>query len=507
MNTSSIIVRLLVCIFISIAWPCLAATKFVSNAGSNSNSGNSWGQAWLTIQYAEDHISAGDTVWVEDGIYTGFDVRITGTSSNPIVFIAAGNNVVINLPTGTTDGINVENANFIEINGFRVLDQPRNGIRLVNAHNCIVRNNYCDNNFERGIFTGFTDDIIIEYNECLSSIDEHGIYVSNSSDRSIIRYNVCHHNNRGGIQINADASQGGDGISTAPQIYGNILYENGVAGGAAINLDGVRDAFIYNNLLYENHATGIALFRQDGAQPSSNALIVHNTIVNASDGRWCILAVNASDSARVYNNIIINQHSFRGSIALDPDAVPGFDSDYNIVINRLSRMGDGSSVPLTTWQGYGYDENSMLADALSDIFIDPGTDYQLLEDSQAKDAGNGDLAFGVDEDILGNLRPQGSEHDLGAYEASGTLSIGDQTTERPEKKIAELGIVVKQNAISWPAGLEGALSIMTSDGKIIESHDLMNTGEISLTDLPQGIYVLTIHTHHGAQWSRWIFKG
>ncbi len=114
------------------------------------------------------------------------------------------------------DGINLENADYIEVNGVRVIDQPRNGIRLVFADNCIVRNTYCDNNFERGIFTGFTDDILLEYNECLNSIDEHGIYVSNSSDRSIIRFNICHHNNRGGIQINADGSQGGDGISTDP---------------------------------------------------------------------------------------------------------------------------------------------------------------------------------------------------------------------------------------------------------------------------------------------------
>src|SRR5688500_15407375 len=125
--------------FVIVISPSCFSTMYVSNTGNNNNSGNSWAQSWLTIQYAEDHISAGDTVWVADGTYTGFDVRITGTSANPIVFIAAGNNVTINLPTGTTDGINVENANYIEINGFRVIDQPRNGIRLVNAHFCIVR--------------------------------------------------------------------------------------------------------------------------------------------------------------------------------------------------------------------------------------------------------------------------------------------------------------------------------------------------------------------------------
>ena len=483
----------------------IAATKFVSNSGNNSNSGNSWAQAWLTIQYAANQIGAGDTVWVANGTYTGFDLRTTGTSTNPIVFIAAGQNVTINLPCGTTDGINVEEADHIEINGFRVINQPRNGIRLVNAHFCIVRNNYCDNNFERGIFTGFTDDILIEYNECLESIDEHGIYVSNSSDRSIIRYNECHHNNRGGIQINADESQGGDGISTAPQIYGNVLYENGVAGGAAINLDGVQEAFIYNNLLYENHATGIALFQFDGAEPSYDAVIVHNTIINADDARWCILIVNGSTGAQVYNNILINQHPWKGSIALDPDAVPDFDSDYNILVNSLSKMGDGSWVSFLTWQGYGYDEHSMLADPMAEIFVSPGSDYHLLQNSQAVNAGNGTFSAGVVTDIEGTARPQGVQYDLGAYEFSGPLSIGEE--EESENPLTRNELTITGGSISWIAGLEGEMTLCSIDGKVVRQFDISVSGEFSLNELVPGLYVLAIFDEHGVQWSMWVMWG
>ena len=489
----------------SYSW-CVAATKYVSNLGNNGNTGNSWAQAWLTLQYGADHIGAGDTLWVADGTYVGFDMRTTGTAANPIVFIANGNNAVINLPTGTTDGINVEEADYIEINGFRVINLPRNGIRLVNAHNCIVRNNYCESNFERGIFTGFTDDILIEYNECLTSDDEHGIYVSNSSDRSIIRYNICHHNNRGGIQINADSTQGGDGISTDPEIYGNILYENGIFGGAAINLDGVQGAFIYNNLLYENHASGIALFDQDGAEPSINATIVHNTIINASNGRWCLLIVNGSSGAQVFNNIIINQHPFRGSIALDMESVPGFDSDYNIVINRLSRQGDGSSVPFTTWQSYGYDAHGMLADALADIFVVPGSDYHLLDDAQAIDAGNGSFAFGVDEDLEGVTRPQGSQHDIGAYEALGPLAINIEQEKPNQSQKPDPGILISHEAISWPDGLNGTLNILSLEGKVMAQIDISTAGTYTFQQLTPGIYSATIFNQHGIQWSRWFVR-
>lgn len=486
----------------------MAATKYVSNTGNNNNSGNSWAQSWLTLEYASDHITAGDSVFIANGTYVGFDMRTTGTAANPIVFIAAGSNVVINVPNATTpDGINIENANYIEINGVRAINQPRNGIRLVFANHCIVRNTYCNNNQKRGIFTGFTDDLLLEYNECLNSIDEHGIYVSNSSDRSVIRFNICHHNHAGGIQINADISQGGDGISTDPEIYGNVIYENGLAGGAAINLDGAQSAFIYNNLLYNNHASGIALFQQDAAAPSINAVIVHNTIVNAADGRWCILAINGSSGAQVFNNILIHQGTSpslpRGSIALDPDAVPGFTSDYNMVINKLSKMGDGVFVPLTTWQTYGYDTHSLLAGPLNTIFVAPGSDYHLLTNSAAVNAGNVAFSSGVTTDIEGTVRPQGNQVDIGAYEFVGALSIdtdhpGPMYVKKPVPQI-----VLTTESISWP-DIEGQMTILTVEGKVIDQIKITDRGEYFFHHLVQGIYAVTIYTRDGIRWSKWF---
>ena len=497
---------LLLCSLLTSA-PLMAATKYVSTTGNNNNSGNSWAQAWRTLQFAADQVNAGDSVWIADGNYTGFDLRTTGTAANPIVFIAFGSNAIIDVHNPVTnDGINVEEADYIEINGVQVIDQPRNGIRLVFANHCIVRNTFCDNNFERGIFTGFTDDILLEYNECLNSIDEHGIYVSNSSDRSIIRYNVCHHNNRGGIQINADGSQGGDGVSTDPEIYGNVLYENGVVGGAAINLDGVQGAFIYNNLLYENHASGIALFQIDGAEPSVDAVVVHNTIVNASNARWCILIVDGATGAQVFNNILINQHPWRGSIALDPDAEAGFDSDYNIVVNSLSNEGDGQSMTLTEWQSFGYDLNSMLADPMSELFVAPGSDYHLLNDAQAVNTGNFNFAFGVNEDIDGVSRPQGGQNDIGAYEAEGVLAIDEE--EEDEEEDENSGILISSTTLSWSKGMEGKLAIFSADGRRVFESDIREEGEYSFSNLIPGAYFATIHHRGELQWSKgFIYSG
>jgi hypothetical protein len=152
--------------------------------------------------------------------------------------------------------------------------------------------------------------------------------------------------------------------------------------------------------LYQNHASGIALFMLDGGAPSINADIAFNTIINASDARWCILIVDGATGAKVYNNIIINQHPWKGSIALDPDAVPGFNSDYNILVNSLSNQGDGVHITLAQWQALGYDAHSMLAAPLNSIFVNPaGSDYHLLTNSQAVNAGSSAFLFGITTDL------------------------------------------------------------------------------------------------------------
>lgn len=413
-------------LFIFYIYTAGAASYFVSNSGSNSNDGLSLATALLTLQHAADIAVAGDSIFVENGTYVGFDFRNeNGTSANPIVFKTLGNNVLINQSGPIRDdGINIENADFIVIDGFIVNNMTGNGngIRLVNADNCVVRNCSCDNNAERGIFTGFTDDILIENNVCTNSIDEHGIYVSNSSDRPIIRFNECYGNNNIGIHINGDLSAGGDGIISDAQIYGNIIHDNNLAAG--INMDGVEHPIVFNNLIYNNHtAQGIALFQQDGAIVTHGAKIFNNTIIVPSDGRWGILLRNGANvDTEIYNNIIINQHAWRGCITVE--ATAGFTSNYNIVNDKMSASGDGSAITLAQWQALGFDLNSQLADDLVDIFENPaGNNYQLASGSQAIDMGTNLVSGIVTVDIIGTSRPIGTGYDVGAYEASSALPL------------------------------------------------------------------------------------
>lgn len=498
--------------FLFVAWTLLIITTklpgtnyYVSNAGSDENSGFSLEEAFLTLQFAADVVVAGDTVFVADGTYVGFDLRTSGTSGAPIVFKGLGQNVLINQPGPIrNDGINVENADYVVIDGFIVNNMPGNGngIRVVVADFCVVRNCACDNNAERGIFTGFTDDILIEHNVCTNSIDEHGIYVSNSSDRPIVRYNECYGNNNIGIHMNADLSAGGDGIISDAQVYGNIIHDNGLAAG--INMDGLQDPVVYNNLIYNNHfSQGIALFQQDGAIVTNGAKIYNNTIIVPSDGRWGILVKDGANvNTEIYNNIIINQHDWRGCIALENTAQ--FTSDYNILNDKMSASGDGSAIALAQWQNLGFDEHSLLADPLSDLFMDPGNDdYHLLLDAQAVDAGTDLVAALVSVDLDGNNRPDGTGFDIGCYEYAMTVGAKEeaaveiQVYPNPARETIHLRY---DESVFKPMWIE----LVDVTGRVVQAFDpasrMLEVGRIA-----RGAYILRLGTGNGGIWSKAVF--
>jgi parallel beta-helix repeat protein len=128
-------------------------------------------------------------------------------------------------------------------------------------HHVIIRGNTGDLNGRWGILTGFSDDILIENNVMSRSQAEHGIYVSNSGDRPVIRKNVVWGNRANGIHMNSDVSQGGDGIISGALVEANTIYGNGLGSGSDINCDGVQSSVFRNNLLYNNHASGISLYQ------------------------------------------------------------------------------------------------------------------------------------------------------------------------------------------------------------------------------------------------------
>lgn len=401
--------------------------------GSDANPGTSQAP-WATLQHAADQVVAGDTVLVASGDYAGFQLSTSGTEGAPITFRSADGEaprITADNPS-TPDGLNLEGASWIVIEGFEVDGRSRAGIRAVLCEHVTIRGNSCDSNGTWGIFTGFCDDLLIEENATSRSGDEHGIYVSNSGDRPVIRNNLIWGNHANGIHMNGDASMGGDGLISDALVENNIIWDNGEGGGSGINMDGVQYSLVRNNLIFTTQASGISLYRIDGAEGSNNNRVLNNTVLVASDGRWALNIQDSSTGNVVRNNVFWSEHGYRGAMSVCAGCLTGFSSDHNAVEDRFT-LDDGDSVmSLAEWRtATGQDVDSFVATP-SELFESvAGNDYHLKEGSSAVDAG--ETRADVEADLENTPRPLGAGHDIGAFEGVGVLFVdgfesGDAST-------------------------------------------------------------------------------
>ena len=415
----SLLVPLLASLFAlpSAAW---ATDYYVSPSGNDANPGTA-ALPWRQISKAISVVAAGDTVYIADGTYNGaLVITKTGTAVAPITFKAQGTGAIVT--PGGTDTIFITFSSYVVIDGLRSFNATRAGLRIDASDHVTVKNCVFGDNARWGIFTDFSDYVLLEGNTCYNSGLEHGIYHSNSGDYPTIRGNILYGNNACGLHMNGDISMGGDGTISYALVENNIIYNNGVAGGSGINGDGVNNSTIRNNLLYNNHASGISLYQIDGGGPSINNTVCNNTVDQASNGRWCLNMVNGATGTTVFNNIFLTHHATRGSLHFESAAdLVGLSCNFNILTtinNCVTTDDDATYKTFAQWQAMGYDANSVAA-THANVFVDWTTDdFHLKAGSPAIDTGTPSLASksAPTTDYEAGLRPTDAGYDKGADE-------------------------------------------------------------------------------------------
>ena len=361
--------------------PALAAgagrTWYVGMAGDDTNDGASRAALFATIQKAVDRVKPGDTVIVTEGTYAGARIGVSGKADAYITLRADDNACVVLKSPGVKNRRNgileIETldapyvVSYWRVQGLRITGSPRYGIDARSTQFVCIQSNHVAGSAVTGIFTPFCYDVRIECNTSVSN-REHGVYHNNSSDRFVIRNNTLAYNANCGLHMNGDLSippPAGtpwirDGIISDGVIEGNIIYRNG-RGGAGINMDGVTDAIVRNNRIFaSSNNSGIAMFKCDGAQASSRNRVVNNTVIMEGNG-WAFNQAPGCVGNHVFNNILMSGHRLRGSITIGTPRPEGFESDYNLVVDRFSADGGDKIMPLAAWKALGYDRHSAVS--------------------------------------------------------------------------------------------------------------------------------------------------
>lgn len=462
------------------------------------------GQEYATIQAAADASQPGDTIFISDGAYTGFQVNVSGTSASRITYLAQSINAVIQLPCPTGDGIRLQNVHFITLEGFKIINPADRCIAARGAQpatpmtGLVIRRNHCLNAAHEGMYLSEVSGSLIEDN-VITGRDSgayfrgHGLYLANAgSDSTVIRGNVISRNlgtEANGLFMNGDSSVGGDGIISGLTIENNLIFENGLNG---LNMDGVQNSIFRNNLIYGNGHHAIRGYRRDGTEGPAGLVFINNTLlVRAGTGGWPIKLTDDQGGNVIFNNILLSEGNSQGAFAVANSDVT---SDHNVVSPYFSVTGESTVMPLADWQSLGHDQASMLGN-LSQLFVNPAlSDYHLQPQAIAINQGLSSFA-GINAppyDLENQLRPWEESWDIGAYEFSPA-----STSFNPEKSSSlfllspvpvNSCLFIQTNKAEFRMA---NLKIYNVNGKEVFGRDLNLTNtRFDLSKLPNGFFII-----------------
>jgi parallel beta-helix repeat protein len=315
----------------------------------------------------------GDTLFFGAGTFRGhLFADLEGTPLTPITLRGtkavdgAGLLTTFEARNRERDTLEVRGSSYLVIRDFNITGASRAGIRLNNSHYITVENNRFETNGVWGIFTNHSNNSRLLNNTIIGPAKQHGIYLSNSGDVSLIAGNFIANFDACGIHVNGDKSMGGarnvvgDGVIEDVVIRNNYIVGNGAVGGSAINIDGGRNTLIRSNILVGNKSASIALFRGNGGIPTANTRILDNLIVGAPESRGLLIYANGASGGVVMGNTIVGRNARAPLVSIEGTAERSlmerlrghYEIPADFVGNRYAHLG-----PVAT-----YGENDVLED-------------------------------------------------------------------------------------------------------------------------------------------------
>jgi uncharacterized protein YjdB len=359
---------------------CVSVCHYVDAASGNDGNAGTSAAPWRTIQHAADVTNPGDTVIVNDGVYTGGGNVVTisrsGTAAGWLVFRAANlwGAVIDGQNNSSTVGIEI-NGNYIRVQGFEVRYTSRYGIDAYGGSESVGGNHDVD------VVQNHIHDV-----GHICTGDVGGIVgVDAYSDNLTIERNVIH-----------DVGRLGPGEQGCVEPNANWQnHDHGVYHGIGNNV------VIRNNVFY-NFTHGWAIQRYNGNGAVTTGLtIVNNTFAFPNPWRDGQIIIATGVTNLVIANNIFYQPTTAG-VWLDTGGLTNATVSNNIAFGAVASTGSGA-----TLSGNMNNTDPQFVNA-------GGLDFRVQAGSPAIGAGL-PLTI-VTNDITGAARPTSGGYTIGAYE-------------------------------------------------------------------------------------------
>jgi len=315
-------------------------TKYFVAVDGDDNGPGTAQRPWATINYAAEHVEAGDTVFVRGGHYVltaQIRPRNSGRPDAWITFMGyPGEEATLDArmihhsvlaPTGLDNGVfQIEGVSYVRVANLTVINSQDAGFTVRDGSNIDLINNSTKGTFSSGIGVFNTNhddkgteniriignsvtkatswdfapdnmpkrgeppheaisiggavDFEVAYNH-VYECDKEGISIKETSKRGKVHHNFVHNLARQGIDVDANFGETSD-----IEIFSNVTRDCRGAG-LVISVEGgniIKKLNIHNNLIFNNEGSGLYFSRWGVNGPRRNIQIINNTFYHNGYG-------------------------------------------------------------------------------------------------------------------------------------------------------------------------------------------------------------------------------